>query len=150
MAAQEEFQAAYDSLTPAQQNQLHFALQQSYRTNTYDAATGHLVIGERRAQAIKLTADYYSRLFSDAPELSGTRESYAMKENTLPSAERRARLTEFFFWTSWAATTERPGSNATYTNNWPHEPLIDNRPTGENIMWSIISVVLLIAGEIPG
>jgi nitric oxide reductase subunit B len=44
--------------------------------------------------------------------------------------ERRAQLTHFFFWTAWAAATERPG-HATYTNNWPHEPLIDNAHSGE-------------------
>ena len=55
-------------------------------------------------------------------------------------------MTEFFFWTAWAAATERPESDVTYTNNWPHEPLIDNRPSGENVVWSLISVVLLIAG----
>ena len=55
-------------------------------------------------------------------------------------------MTEFFFWTAWAAATERPDSEVTYTNNWPHEPLIDNRPSGENVVWSLISVVLLIAG----
>src|SRR5699024_11778769 len=44
------------------------------------------------------------------------------------------------------ASTNRPGTDATYTNNWPHEPLIDNVPTSENIMWSIASVVFLIAG----
>jgi nitric oxide reductase subunit B len=31
-----------------------------------------------------------------------------MKENTLPSAERRAQMAGFFFWTAWAAATERP------------------------------------------
>src|SRR3989344_2565159 len=56
--------------------------------------------------------------------LHKTREHFAMKENPLPSAERRAQMTGFFFWTAWAAATERPGTTATYTNNWPHEPLI--------------------------
>jgi nitric oxide reductase subunit B len=55
-------------------------------------------------------------------------------------------MTAFFFWTAWAAGTERPGETVTYTANWPHEPLIDNVPTGANVMWSIASVVLLIAG----
>ena len=146
LGAQEEFQQAYGDLSPVQQNQLQFALQQSYRTNRYNPTSQQLIIGDRRAQAIKLTADYYSRLFSNAPELQGTRQSYAMKENTLPSPQRRERLTEFFFWTAWAAATERPDSHATYTNNWPHEPLIGNHPTAENIIWSIVSIVLLIAG----
>jgi len=146
IAALEEYGQEWHSLSGQQQNALQYDLKTEYRTNTYDAATSTLHLSERRSEAIARTADYYSRLFSDAPELQSTRENYAMKENTLPSAERRERMTEFFFWTAWAAATERPDSEVTYTNNWPHEPLIDNRPSGENVVWSLISVVLLIAG----
>src|SRR3546814_4656367 len=70
-----------------------------------------------------------------------------MKENTLPSPERREDLTHFFFWTAWATATERPGTDATYTNNWPPQPLISNHPTAENIMWSLACVIHLIAGR---
>jgi nitric oxide reductase subunit B len=146
IAAREEYGQDWHSLSGQQQNALQYDLKTEYRTNTYDAGTSTLHLSERRTEAIARTADYYSRLFSDAPELQSTRENYAMKENTLPSAERRERMTEFFFWTAWAAATERPDSDVTYTNNWPHEPLIDNRPSGENVVWSLISVVLLIAG----
>ncbi|MEP4466102.1 nitric-oxide reductase large subunit [Marinobacter alexandrii] len=146
LAAQDTYGSPYDSLTGSEQNALQYELKQSYRTNTYDAQTDSLTLSERRVAAIRDTASYYRRLFSADPGLQSTRENYAMKENTLPSAERRDRLTESFFWPAWAAATERPGGDATYTNNWPHEPLIDNVPTAENIMWSVISVVLLIAG----
>jgi nitric oxide reductase subunit B len=146
LAAAETFATDYDKLTPAQQNQLQFELKQAYRTNTYNPTTNEVVLGERRAQAMAATADYYVRLFSDDASLRGTRESYAMKENTLPSLERRQQMTDFFFWTAWSAATERPDSDVTYTNNWPHEPLIDNVPSPENIIWSIVSVILLIAG----
>jgi len=44
------------------------------------------------------------------------------------------------------AATERPNSKVTYTNNWPHEPLIGNVPSSENVVWSIASVVILLAG----
>lgn len=146
LAAREEYGQDWHSLSGQQQNALQYDLKTEYRNNTYDAATGTLHLSERRAAAIAQTSDYYSRLFSDAPELQSTRENYAMKENTLPSAERRGEMTEFFFWTAWAAATERPDSDVTYTNNWPHEPLIDNKPSAENVVWSLISVVLLIAG----
>ncbi|MCL7943553.1 nitric-oxide reductase large subunit [Marinobacter sp. ATCH36] len=146
IAAREEYEQDWHSLSGQQQNALQYDLKTEYRNNTYDAATSTLHLSERRTAAIAETADYYSRLFSNAPELQSTRENYAMKENTLPSAERRERMTEFFFWTAWAAATERPDSDVTYTNNWPHEPLIDNRPSAENVVWSIISVILLIAG----
>ncbi|SDD91787.1 nitric-oxide reductase large subunit [Kordiimonas lacus] len=146
LASRDVYGRDYSQLSGAEQNSLQYELTQAYRTNGYDAATDTLMLSPRRLEAIYQTADYYSRLFGGAPELRGTRDSYAMKELVLPNAERRERLTEFFFWTAWAAATERPGSAATYTNNWPHEPLIKNVPTAENVVWSIVSVVLLIAG----
>lgn len=146
ITAQDEYGKPYEELSGAEQNALQYQLKISYRPNTYDKESGNLVLSARRIQAIEQTADYYIRLYGDAPELRKTRESFAMKENTLPDLTRRQHLTEFFFWTAWAAGTERTEGSATYTNNWPHEPLIDNKPTTENIMWSVISIVLLIAG----
>ncbi|WP_218089814.1 nitric-oxide reductase large subunit [Salinivibrio sp. SS3] len=144
--AQEVFGKSYDELNGVQQNQLEYELKEEYRTNTYDKSSNTVILSERRIQAIEQTGEYYSKLFSDDPELRPTRVSYAMKENTLPSAERRAQMNDFFFWTAWAAATERPDADITYTNNWPHETLIDNVPSAENIIWSIVSVILLIAG----
>lgn len=146
LAAQDQYNKAYDSLTPAEQNGLQFALKEAYRTNTYDKATDTLVLSSRRIQAIATTADHYIKLFGNDPSLSETRANYAMKNNTLPSLERREQMVQFFFWTAWAASTERTPDAATYTNNWPHEPLIDNKPTAENLIWSLISIILLIAG----
>ncbi|WP_404409479.1 nitric-oxide reductase large subunit [Pseudidiomarina marina] len=146
ITAQNTYGQSYESLTEAQQNALQFELKQEYRNPQYDAATDTLTVDAVRAEAIAQTAEYYSRLFSDDLSLRSTRESYAMKENTLPSAERRDVMTQFFFWTAWAAATERPDSDVTYTNNWPHEPLIDNKPSAENIIWSLVSIILLIAG----
>ena len=74
------------------------------------------------------------------------REAYAMQDAAVPDAGRRAALTDFFFWTSWACTTERPGTGVTYTNNWPHEELVGNHPTGANVLWTMASVILLLAG----
>ena len=48
----------------------------------------------------------------DDPALRERRDNYAMKENTLPSLERREDLTHFFFWTAWATATERPAPPA--------------------------------------
>jgi len=146
LAAQARYGVAYAALDTPRQAGLREELRAEYRANRVDPATGVLTVSARRAQAMAQTAAYYQRLFSDAPELQKSREHFAMKENTLPSAERRVQLTHFFFWTAWAAATERPGHDVTYTNNWPHEPLIGNHPSTENIVWSIASVVVLLAG----
>lgn len=146
LAAQDEYGSYYEQLNSEQQAVLQHRLKSEYRRNTYNAETGVLSVSKRRAQAMAETANYYVRLFGAEPELRSTRQSFAMKEDTLPSETRRIEIAQFFFWTAWAAATERPNYHATYTNNWPHEPLIDNKPTTENIVWSLISIVLLVAG----
>ena len=86
------------------------------------------------------------KLFGSDPELSSLREQYAMKEGTVNDAKHREQLSAFIFWGAWAAITERPGEDYTYTNNWPFDPQLGNTPTSDNIVWSILSIVLLIAG----
>ena len=48
---------------------------------------------------------------------------YGFLKDTVPTAEERKDLADFFFWTAWAAGTNRPGLNYSYTNNWPSGPL---------------------------
>lgn len=147
MAAQDTYGKTYQQLNGEQQAALQYRLKTEYRLNTYDAATGVTTLSDRRAKAIAQTAIHYEKLYGDDPALRQLRDDYAMKENTLPDAKRRADMTKFFFWTAWAAATERPGStDASYTNNWPPEPLIGNQPTPENVLWSLACVVILIAG----
>src|SRR5690625_825695 len=146
LAAMERYGQSYAQLTSAEQAMLRTELKEEYRHNGLDAESGVLTVSERRAQAIGLTAQYYIDLYGDHPELKSTRISFAMKENTLPSAERREDLSMFFFWTAWAAAAERPDSQVTYTNNWPHEPLIDSTPSAANIVWSLVSIIILLAG----
>jgi nitric oxide reductase subunit B len=137
--------ALYANRDPVAQAVLRQRLIGEMRTNAFDPLTGTVTVSRDRADAIRVVARHYDDLFGGAPELSQLRETYAMQETVVPHAERRQKLTSFFFWTSWAAATERPGARITYTNNWPHEPLIDNRPSSANVVWSIISVVLLLA-----
>ncbi|MCL6702839.1 nitric-oxide reductase large subunit [Pseudomonas sp. T1.Ur] len=144
MAAEENYNVLFDQLDEAAQAALRQQLKREYRAS--QLKDGVLTLSARRVSAMRQTARYYLALFGNEPDLHGSRVHFAMKENTLPDAARREKLTQFFFWTAWAASTERPGQVATYTNNWPHEPLIDNKPTAENIIWSIVSVVLLLAG----
>ncbi|PJB73378.1 MAG: nitric oxide reductase large subunit [Alphaproteobacteria bacterium CG_4_9_14_3_um_filter_47_13] len=146
LAAQESFSQSYQALDSEKQMILQHRLKEEYRKNTFDKETQTVLISPRRLEAIRQTAGYYNRLFSDDPSLHSSRVSFAMKEAPLPDPEKRERLGNFFFWTAWAAATERPNLQATYTNNWPHEPLIDNKPTSENILWSIISIIILIVG----
>jgi nitric oxide reductase subunit B len=136
----------FEALPAERQDALRGRLETEMRRNTYDPATGTLTISTDRAEAIARTGRHYRDLFGGDPDLAELREQYAMPATPVPDPARLQPLADFFFWTSWASATERPGAAITYTNNWPHEPLIGNRPTAANMLWSMASVVLLLAG----
>ena len=67
---------------------------------------------------------YYADVFSHG------RDEYAIPPGALSDPAKLRQMSAFFWWTAWAASTNRPGTDVTYTQNWPHEELIGNRPTG--------------------
>lgn len=138
----------YHQLNPEQFAVLKARLVQLMRTNTYDPQTGILLISLLRAQAVRAVSSHYSALFGDqgGAEIAGLRDAYAIPANKVSNPEYRRKLDAFLFWGAWAASTNRPGQSITYTHNWPPEPLINNRATGDVVVWSVISFVLLLAG----
>ncbi len=145
-----DFGKAYAELDPGRQALLNGLLKAEMRRNTYDAKTGQITLNAERAQAIREVADHYAGLFGDDKAFSGLREKYAMKTGALADPADRAALAGFFFWSAWAATTDRPGETGlSYTSNWPHEPLVGNTPTAGTGIWSIASIILMI-GAIAG
>jgi nitric oxide reductase subunit B len=117
------------------------------RRNTYDENSAALSVSPDRAQAIRAVAQHYVDLFGTEPSLAKLRDQYAMTEGTLPEQADREALSAFFFWTAWAAATNRPGeTDLSYTSNWPHEPLVGNKMSTSAAMWSMVSIVLLLAG----
>lgn len=144
--AKAEFGSEFNALGAGAQGALKARLVEAMRTNTYDPASQTITIASDRAEAIKQVAAHYVSVFSDDKATESLREQYAIRNNPVPNAEYRQAMTGFFFWTSWAASTNRPGNDITYTSNWPHEPLINNKPTSGAVLWSIASVILLIGG----
>ena len=138
--------ASYASLTPGEQAQVQAEIQPQMRNNTYDADRDVVVVSDERAQAIAQVAAHYESLFSNDPATHDLRVGYAMREDTVPDAEHRHALTAFFFWSSWATVTDRPGETMSYTQNWPYEPLVGNRPTSSTFIWTVFSVLFMIAG----
>ena len=123
------------------------ALQEEMRTNSYDAASGTITVSDLRAQAIKQVETHYVSLYEGSdPASLALRRDYAFPVHGLLNNKEAKQLSAFYFWTAWGAATNRPGQDITYTSNWPHEPLVGNKPTTEILMWSIASVILLLAG----
>jgi nitric oxide reductase subunit B len=136
----------FKDLSEERQAFLKIVLQRDLRKNTYDPSTGILTVSEMRAEAIASNSKFYAGLFTDDKDLANLRDAYSIPLNSIKDPARLPLLNSFFFWISWACVTERPGEVITYTNNWPSEELVGNRPTGSLLLWTGFSVIILIAG----
>ena len=139
--ANAEFGTEYAKLDGEQQAQLQGRLAKVMRTNTYDPATRdrhrRTRSGPRRS---KRTSSTTRDVFANG------KAEYAIPAGAVTDPDRLRKLSAFFFWTSWAASTNRPDDDITYTHNWPYEPLVGNRPTGETVVWTGVSIIMLLAG----
>jgi nitric oxide reductase subunit B len=138
--ATREGSPSYAALDPERQAALRERLRGHYRVNRFDTATGILTVSSDRARAVEANIAYYTTLFRDG------REDYALPAGSIVDPVRARKLSAFFFWSAWAASTHRPGETLTYTSNWPHEPLIGNVPTSDAIVWTGVSILLLLGG----
>lgn len=115
--------------------------------NTYDPHTGNVIVSPNRALAIKIVARHYINLFTaNGESFLKLRKDYAFPQNSVLDEKDARQLTAFFCWTAWAAVTNRPNDDVSYTSNWPHDPLVGNTPSASILMWSLISILMLLAG----
>ncbi len=129
-----------DALEPGDKGKVSALVAAELRQNRYDAAADTLTLSPGQTAAVAALTGYYTELFSKGSD------AMSIPHGVVDSPESGRKLTAFFFWTAWAAGTNRPGETHTYTANWPYDPLAGNRPLPSALVWSIVSVILLILG----
>jgi len=145
-AKREAGAASYKDLDAPTQAAYAKRVQALMRPNSYDAATGTVTVDVDRAAAIRTVAAHYEQLFGKDPAMVKLREAYAMRNDTVPDAEHRRQLTGFYWWAAWSSVTQRPGAEISYTANWPADELVGNTPPPSAFLWTVFSVLFLIAG----
>lgn len=135
-----DFQSSFHELNEEQSAQLVGRLSAMMRENTYDPETGTVTISPLRAEAFEANFAHYSEVFSKGES------DYAIPAGAVTDPTRLRNLASFFFWSSWAAVAHRPNDTISYTHNWPYEPLVGNHPTGESVVWTGVSIIMLLAG----
>lgn len=118
----------------------HDAVVTEFRTNRFNPETRTLVFTDRQAEAFDRITQHYAEFFGD----DSTKHGLLPRLITDPAEIHD--LTAFFAWTAWASAADRPGHNYSYTNNWPSEPRVDNGPTAQLIVWSTLSLIMLLGG----
>jgi len=114
---------------------------EDFRTNRYDARTGRLQFTAAQAAAFHQMLKHYTAYFGEPTT------KYGLRPKVITDASDLQALTAFFAWAAWATSAQRPGETSSYTNNWPAEPLVANHPTADSIVWSALSLIVLLGGS---
>lgn len=142
--SEKEYSKTFAELTEEQQATMKIRLQNDVRKNTYDSSTGIITISQNRIEAITYLSKYYEGLFMDDPKFETLRHNYAIPKMSIKDPERMHKMNAFFFWATWATVTERPNQKISYTHNWPSDELVGNVATKDLLVWSGVSIILLL------
>jgi nitric oxide reductase subunit B len=131
-------QKDFESLDKTTQAMLRAKVTEVIKANRYNQTRGELVFTDFEAEAFDALTDYYTNLFRDGNERMG------LQPGIVHTEDQGRTVTAFFSWLAWAAGTNRLDKDYTYTSNWPFDPLVGNEPLPDSLIWSIVSVMLLI------
>ena len=142
--SQQEYKVDYANLSEEQQSVMKIRLQADVRKNTYNDVTKTITISNNRIEAIASLSKHYEGLFMDDPSFDQLRHDYAIPKMSIKEKEKMHKMNAFFFWATWATVTNRPDGVISYTHNWPADDLVGNVATKDLLVWSGVSIILLI------
>ncbi len=131
--------ADWEALSASDRALLQVKLRDEFKTNRYDPDTGRLTLTAAQTQGLQKVFTDYQTLLSQGSAV------HSIPSGWFTDSGQIRNVTAFFSWTAWAAATNRPNAPFSYTANWPHDDLIGNQPPAQFLIWSIVSVVVLIA-----
>jgi nitric oxide reductase subunit B len=110
------------------------------KQNRYEASSGVLTYTQTEVDTFQtqqaVWADYFTKPSGDA----------GLQGKLISDPQEIRQLTAFFAWAAWSSVAQRPGRSYSYTNNFPYDPLVGNRPTTDAILWSALSFIALLGG----
>jgi len=109
--------------------------------NTFNESSNSVTLNPAQIYGVQFLNSYYTRMFTDAsfPEAFHP-------VNYISDPVHLKQLTAFFYWGSWVSSADRPGNDYSYTSNWPYDPDAGNTPPTSLMMWSFISIFILLIG----
>ena len=119
------------------------------RKNRYNKKTDTLTLTDAQKYGLEEVRDYYYKVFTEGDGW-GLKPNL-IKEEHLPNDNRAwvnegnqiSQIADFFFWTAWLSSTNRPGEDITFTNNWPYYEDAGNVMSYSSILWSGVSITIL-------
>ena len=109
------------------------------KANRYDEAGNIVTLTGAQAYALGKLKTYYTDIFIDK-----NAEGSFPPEDYITDRQEVEDLASFYFWGAWVCAAERPGSNFSYTHNWPYDPAAGNTPTSPVVLWSVLGMLAFV------
>ncbi|HXD36185.1 MAG TPA: cbb3-type cytochrome c oxidase subunit I [Rhodanobacter sp.] len=138
--AEEQFGKPLAELDAAKQAAVRAETAVALKTNRYDAQADVLRLTAPEAAAYRQQVGYWTDYFKDPTKNGG------LKPDLISDPTELHQFTAFVTWAAWASVADRPGTNASYTNNFPYDPSVGNVATPHALLWSALSLLVLLAG----
>ncbi|MCC7198721.1 MAG: cbb3-type cytochrome c oxidase subunit I [Gammaproteobacteria bacterium] len=138
--SQQRYGKAPSALTASQQAAVQAETAVALKTNRYEAATGILRSSEAQAVAYREEISHWATYFHDPSRNGG------LKVDLVTNPAELRQFAAFVTWAAWASVADRPGEHHSYTNNFPYDPSVGNLPTADAVLWSALSLIMLLAG----
>ena len=138
--AVEKYGKPFAQLSPDERSAAAAQVRRVLKENRYDPASRTLLLTPGEAATSRSQIAEWDDYFAKKGGAPGLPPNYIRDPTELKA------LSAFFAWAAWAASANRPGKDYSYTNNWPYEPAVGNRPSAEAYVWSALSLITLLGG----
>jgi len=127
-------------LTSEQAHSVGESVKHALKQNRYQEETQTLIFTPGEEASLLVQQQEWKDYFTGKTPAPGLPAGFIHEESELAS------LNAYFAWATWATVALRPGTQDSYTNNWPFEPQAGNTPTSSTYLWSALSLVCLFGG----
>lgn len=147
--ADKQWNTSFAKLTKDKQSVIRDNVVAELRQNRYAKKTDTLVLTAAQVYGLEQVRNYYRNVFTKGDGWG--LQPHLIKETDMPKNNRAwvdngdqiTQVADFFFWTAWLSSTDRPNDKISYTNNWPFYQDAGNTLTYSSVLWSGVSITLL-------
>ena len=138
--AREQHRQPVSALTRSQQAAARAEAIVEIKTNRYDTATDTLRLTSAQTEAWRQEIVHWTEYFRQPTQNGG------LKADLITDPTELRQFTAFVMWAAWVSVAARPGEDYSYTNNFPYDPSVGNLPIPDALLWSALSLIVLLAG----
>lgn len=113
-------------------------IRREIKKNTFVPAENIIVLNAAKASAFEDFKEMIFRKFTSPGPNSFKPLNYITDRSELKN------LAAFFYWGAWVCGALRPGTSASYTQNWPFDPKAGNTVSSGALLWSVIGALAMI------